>query len=60
MSLPPKATAFASALFLLATFSPVTAQPAPPPAAPAAPTAAQPSPPAADEPAAATDSSSDS
>jgi len=38
MSLPPKATAFASALFLLATFSPVTAQPAPPPAAPAATT----------------------
>jgi LmbE family N-acetylglucosaminyl deacetylase len=38
MSLPPKVTALASALFLLATFSPVTAQPAPPPAAPAAPT----------------------
>lgn len=38
MSLPPKATALASALFLLATISPVTAQPAPQPAAPAAPT----------------------
>jgi len=38
MSLPPKITALASALFLLATLSPVTAQPAPPPAAPAAPT----------------------
>lgn len=38
MSLPPKVTALASALFLLATISPVTAQPAPPPAAPAAPT----------------------
>ncbi|PAW71815.1 MAG: hypothetical protein B9S35_12495 [Opitutia bacterium Tous-C5TDCM] len=38
MSLPPKVTALASALFLLATLSPVTAQPAPPPAAPAAPT----------------------